>query len=100
MRKIVIGMAVVIGSIGVLTAQGDPQPTCRMCPGTYIPRSEIEAYTAKAVAEKLIDQQARDVDLGRWHVGIGVVHRGKLDAPAPESVAEPHMGSEGYRICD
>ena len=49
-----------------------------MCPGTYIPRSEIEAYTAKAVAEKLIDQQARDIDIGKAHIGIGVVHRGKL----------------------
>ena len=24
-----------------LAAQGDPQPTCKMCPGTYIPKSEV-----------------------------------------------------------
>ena len=35
----------------------DPQPTCPMCPGTYIPVSELEAYTSKALAEKLLDQQ-------------------------------------------
>jgi len=40
----------------------DPQPTCTMCPGTYIPAAELESYTKKAVAEKLIDQQVRDVD--------------------------------------
>jgi mannose-6-phosphate isomerase-like protein (cupin superfamily) len=83
-----------------LTAQGDPQPTCKMCPGTYIPKSEVDAYIAKAVAEKLIDQQARDIDIGKAHIGIGVVHRGKLDAPAPESVAEHDQVSEVYHIID
>jgi mannose-6-phosphate isomerase-like protein (cupin superfamily) len=83
-----------------LVAQGDPQPTCKMCPGTYIPKSELDAYVAKAVAEKLIDQQARDIDIGKAHIGIGVVHRGKLDAPAPESVAEHHQVSEVYHIID
>ncbi|MEV8761126.1 hypothetical protein AB0067_28020, partial [Klebsiella pneumoniae] len=33
----------------------DPQPTCRMCPGTHIPVSELEAYTRKALDEKLLD---------------------------------------------
>jgi hypothetical protein len=43
----------------------DPQPTCPMCPGTYIPLSELEAYTRKALAEKLLDQQVRDIDIGK-----------------------------------
>ncbi len=60
----------------------DPQPTCNMCPGTYIPLSELEAYTKKAVAENLLDQQVRDVEIGKAHIGIGMVHRGKLDSPA------------------
>src|SRR4051794_10765475 len=100
MRRIVIGLFAVIGAASALVAQGDPQPTCKMCPGTYIAKSEVDAYIAKAVAEKLIDQQARDIDLGKLHVGIGVVHRGKLDAPAPESVAEHDLVSEVYHIID
>src|SRR5881394_394618 len=100
MRKVVIGLVVVIGSIGALTAQGDPQPTCKMCPGTYIAKSEVDAYIAKAVAEKLIDQQARDIDIGKAHIGIGMVHRGKLVAPAPESVAEHDQVSEVYHIIE
>jgi hypothetical protein len=100
MRKIAIAVAGVMCVFSVLIAQGDPQPTCRMCPGTYIPKSEVDAYLDKAVAEKLVDQQARDIDIGKAHVGIGVVHRGKLDAPAPDSVAEHDLVSEVYHIID
>lgn len=76
----------------------DPQPTCSMCPGTYIATSELDAYHAKALAEHLLDQQVRDVDLGKAHVGIGSVHRGKLDRPAPNSVAEHDQISEVYHV--
>src|SRR3954468_23299924 len=78
----------------------DPQPTCNMCPGTYIPLSELQAYTQKAIAEKLLDQQVRDIDLGKAHVGIGMVHRGKLEKPAADSVAEHDQVSEVYHIVD
>jgi mannose-6-phosphate isomerase-like protein (cupin superfamily) len=83
-----------------VAAQGDPQPTCRMCPGTYIPKAEIQAYIDKAIAEKLTDQQVRDVEIGKAHIGIGVVHRGKLAQPAPDSVAEHDQVSEVYHIIE
>jgi hypothetical protein len=75
-----VGAAACVGA-GML-AQGkinptDPQPSCEMCPGTYIPVSELEAYTKKAIAEKLTDQQVRDIDIGKAHVAIGMVYRGK-----------------------
>ena len=76
----------------------DPQPTCVMCPGTVIPLSELEAYTKKAVQEKLTDQQVRDIELGKAHVGIGMVYRGRLDKPAPDSVAEHDLVSEVYHV--
>jgi mannose-6-phosphate isomerase-like protein (cupin superfamily) len=76
----------------------DPQPTCEMCPGTYIPLAELDAYTKKAIAEKLIDQQVRDVDIGKAHVGIGMVYRGRLDKPLPDSVAEHDLVSEVYHV--
>ena len=76
----------------------DPQPTCTMCPGTYIPLAELESYTKKAIAEKLVDQQVRDIDIGKANVGIGMVHRGRLDKPAPNSVAEHDQISEVYHI--
>jgi mannose-6-phosphate isomerase-like protein (cupin superfamily) len=76
----------------------DPQPTCTMCPGTYIPLAELDRYHQKALDEKLLDQQVRDVDIGKSHIGIGSVHRGKLDKPAPNSVAEHDQISEVYHI--
>ena len=76
----------------------DPQPTCNMCPGTYIPASELEAYTKKAMTEGLTDQQVRDVEIGKAHVGIGIVYRGKLDKPGANSVAEHDLVSEVYHV--
>src|SRR5215831_938958 len=76
----------------------DPQPTCEMCQGVYIPLTELEAYTKKALAEKLLDQQVRDIDIGKANIGIGMVHRGKLDKPAPDSVAEHDQISEVYHV--
>jgi mannose-6-phosphate isomerase-like protein (cupin superfamily) len=84
-----------------LKAQGDyPRPTCHICPGVYIQAAEIQAYVKKAIAEKRVDQQVRDVDIGKSNVAIGLVHRGKLDAPAPNSVAEHDQVSEVYHVID
>ena len=103
MKNFLLGLAAAACVAGVLFAQGkinptDPQPTCNMCPGTYIPLSELEAYTKKAVAEKLVDQQVRDIDIGKSHIGIGMVYRGKLDKAAADSVAEHDQVSEVYHI--
>lgn len=103
MRKILFGCGAAVCVVAALGAQGrvnptDPQPTCNLCPGTYIPLSELEAYTRKAMAEKLTDQQVRDIDIGKAHVGIAMVYRGKLDKPAPNSVAEHDLVSEVYHV--
>ena len=103
MKAVAVAGALVLVAIPVLVAQGrinptDPQPTCNMCPGTYIPASELDAYTKKAIAERLTDQQVRDIELGKAHVGIGMVYRGKLERPAPDSVAEHDQVSEVYHI--
>lgn len=105
MRQILLGLAGVTCCVVGLVAQAkinptDPQPTCNMCPGYYIPLSELQAYTKKAIAEKLTDQQVRDIEIGKAHIGIGMVHRGKLDKPAPDSVAEHDLVSEVYHIID
>jgi mannose-6-phosphate isomerase-like protein (cupin superfamily) len=103
--KAIAGLVAASAIVAAVAAQTrinptDPQPTCNMCPGYYIPLSELQAYTKKAVDEKLLDQQVRDVEIGKAHVGIGMVHRTKLDAPAKDSVAEHDQVSEVYHIVD
>lgn len=103
MRRMLLTLAGAALAAAALVAQAkinptDPQPTCVMCPGDYIPVSELEAYTKKAIAEKLTDQQVRDIEIGKAHVGIGMVYRGRLDKPAPDSVAEHDLVSEVYHV--
>ncbi|HEY2836091.1 MAG TPA: hypothetical protein VGI89_05935, partial [Rhizomicrobium sp.] len=82
------------------TPNPNPEPSCTLCEGTYVPAAEITAYTKKAVAEHRIDQQVRDVDIGKAHIALGVEHRGKLDKAGPQAVAEHDLVSEVYHILD
>ena len=82
----------------MLVPLGAQAPTCRMCPATYVPREEIEAYLSRAQGQAVSDQQVRSVDIGKSHVAIGLVHREKLAAPAPGSVAEHDLVSEVYHV--
>jgi|HubBroStandDraft_6_1064221.scaffolds.fasta_scaffold461243_2 mannose-6-phosphate isomerase-like protein (cupin superfamily) len=99
--KVIVGLSITV--LTLMAQQGDqPKPTCRHCSGTYIPVSELDAYTAKAVKYKLIDQQVRSVDIGKVQIGIGMVTRGKLvaDPNRKGAVAEHEQVSEVYHIID
>ena len=101
MRKLgPVVIAVALLAVVLAAQRDDPQPTCRMCPATFISSAEVQEYVRKAAAEKLTDQQIRDVEIGKAHVGIGVVHRGRLTSPAPDSVAEHDLVSEVYHVID
>ena len=93
------GMLGVVTLVFALSAQ-DVKPTCNHCSATYIPTDELQAYVKRAEANGLVDQQVRSVDIGKSQIGIGVVHRGKLSGPAPNSVAEHDLISEVYHVID
>src|SRR5580704_4179408 len=99
MLKATLGALMLLLASSVLTAQ-DARPTCNKCSATYIPNQEIQAYQKRAIAEKLIDQQIRAVDVGKSNVDIGLVYRGKLSSPAPNAVAEHDQVSEVYHVID
>src|SRR5713226_1460141 len=105
MQKQRIALKLVVLSVVVvvfpLSAQ-EPKPTCNHCSGTYIPKSELDAYTKRAIENKLVDQQVRSVDLGKSQVGIGMVTRGKLDlgSTSGDAVAEHEQISEVYYIIE
>ena len=96
MRKALLGLLI---AAFALAAQ-DTRPTCNHCSATYVATDELQAYLKRAIANGLIDQQVRSVDIGKSQVGIGMVYRGKLLEPAKESVAEHDLISEVYHIID
>jgi mannose-6-phosphate isomerase-like protein (cupin superfamily) len=99
MRVIVALIAAVTAAfvIGRLSAQ-EAKPSCSMCKATYIRASELAAYEAASRASGVIDQQVRSVDVGKTRLQIALVHRGKLAAPAPRSVAEHDLVTEVYYV--
>jgi mannose-6-phosphate isomerase-like protein (cupin superfamily) len=99
MRTLIETGVAVMFAVAALGAQ-DVQPTCNNCPATYVPNDELQAYVKRAIATGAVDQQVRAIDIGKINVDIGVVHRGKLAAPAPASVAEHDLVSEVYHVID
>jgi mannose-6-phosphate isomerase-like protein (cupin superfamily) len=99
MRTLIIVAAAIAVAflVGRLSAQA-VEPSCKGCAAVYIPASEVEQYIAVAHATNPIDQQMRSIDLGRARVQVALVHRNKLDAPAPRSVAEHDLVSEVYYV--
>lgn len=98
MRKFVVSTMAVAAAYAVISAQ-EVAPTCQMCPGTYIAKAEIDAYLARAIANRITDQQVRAVDVGKSHLGVGIVYRGKLTNPEA-AVAEHDLVSEVYHIIE
>jgi mannose-6-phosphate isomerase-like protein (cupin superfamily) len=98
MLKASLSFLAVFFSLSAVSAQ-DLQPTCKGCPGTYIPNSEFHAYVQRAIANHLTDQQVRAVDAGKSNIAVGIVYRPKLDASLP-NVAEHDQVSEVYHVID
>lgn len=76
------GAVVIAFVLGRISAQ-DIEPSCPMCPATYVSAEEIQRYADIGREEGLTDQQVRSVDIGKARVQIALAHRGKLDAPFP-----------------
>jgi mannose-6-phosphate isomerase-like protein (cupin superfamily) len=99
MKRALAGSAAVVIAflLGRISAQ-DVAPSCVMCAASYVSAEELAAYENVAVATDLTDQQVRSLDIGRANVQIALAHRGKLDAPAPRSVAEHDLVTEVYVV--
>jgi mannose-6-phosphate isomerase-like protein (cupin superfamily) len=92
-----LGVTAILLASSAVRAQ---EPTCKNCPGTFVPNTEIEAYVKRAMQFNIIDQQIRAVDVGKTNLAVGVVYRGKLEKPAEASVAEHDFVSELYHIIE
>jgi mannose-6-phosphate isomerase-like protein (cupin superfamily) len=93
-------LVMLVAALVIRPAAQDAQPTCRMCPATYVANEEVQAYLARAAGSAVLDQQIRAVDIGKGHVAIGLVHRGRLTTPGAASVAEHDLVSEVYHVIE
>ena len=60
MKRTLMGAGAIIITLAALSAQEkDYVPSCTMCPGTYIPNAEIQAYVKRGYANQLTDQGIR-----------------------------------------
>ena len=87
-----------LGAIALLPLAA--QPNCNKCPATYVSSDELQAYLKRVEGMAVSDQQVRALDIGKTNVDIAVVYRGKLAAPAKQSVAEHDKVSEVYHVID
>ena len=96
-------IAIGIGAAALTLAQqsNQPRPTCHRCQATYVPVSELLAFTAKAAKYGIVDQQVRSVDVGKSQVGVAMVTRGKLVAgiASKGAVAEHEQVHRHRRYC-
>jgi mannose-6-phosphate isomerase-like protein (cupin superfamily) len=96
MLALAVVVAVLVCTSAGFAQNPNPQPTCRQCPATFIDDAELDAYLKRAIADKIIDQQVRSVDVGKSNVAIGMVHRTKISTPG--EVAEHDLVSEVYHV--
>jgi mannose-6-phosphate isomerase-like protein (cupin superfamily) len=96
MQKIIVAAIAAVLPLAA-AAQDEPRPTCSKCAASYISNEELQEYFKRATAP-VVDQQVRAVDVGKSHVDIGVVYRGKLTGAL--AVAEHDQVSEVYHIIE
>src|SRR6185437_4431369 len=87
------GLLLAIGVMVASSAQAedkinptDPQPTCPMCPGTYIPSSELEAYRRRSMRSCSTSRyatsiSARPISASAWFIAAAQ-SKGYLSKPA------------------
>ena len=105
MRKQTVTLIIVVvimAAMGFPLLAQEPNPTCHRCQATYIPKSELDAYTQRAIKNRIVDQQVRSVDAGKLQIGIGMVTRGKLvpGSGGEDAVAEHEQIGEVYYVID
>ena len=96
-QPLVIAAAIVSAFMfGHLSAQ-NIEPSCDMCPATYVPAEELAEYAFVGRKDGLVDQQVRSIDIGKSKVQVAVAHRGALETRRGR-VAEHDLVTEVYVV--
>ena len=99
MWKATVSAGLLIGAflLGRVSAQ-DVEPSCELCPSTYVSSEELQRYIDVGRESGATDQQVRSLDIGKSNVQIAVAHRGGLSAPRSNSVASHDLVTEVYVV--
>jgi len=96
MRK---GVPVILAAV-LLAAEAVTSSQTAMPPrsATDITNADIRAVIAKAPPDGILDQQIRVVDMGKYNVAVGVLHRSAK--PAQQGAIDHAQVTEVYHIID
>ena len=96
MRKAVpaVWAAVFVAAQAVTSSQ----PAAPLRAATDVSNAEIRAVIAKAPVDGIQDQQIRVVDMGKYNVAVGVLHRSAR--PAQQGAIDHAQVTEVYHIID
>ena len=98
MRQLILMTAGLICAfaLGHLWAQ-NVEPSCNMCPATYVAAEELAEYAFVGRQSGFVDQQVRSIDIGKSKVQIAVAYRGALEERRGR-VAEHDLVTEVYVV--
>jgi len=83
--------------VSILAIQSDGRSTAAPpTSATDISSADVRATIAKAPADGILDQQIRVVDMGKYNVAVGVLHRSAK--PAQQGAIEHARVTEVYHI--
>ena len=86
--------AVLLAGQAVASSQSATPPRT----ATDVTNADIRAVIAKAPPDGILDQQIRVVDMGKYNVAVGVLHRSAK--PAQQGAIDHAMVTEVYHIID
>ena len=98
MRQLILMTAGLICAfaLGHLWAQ-NVEPSCNMCPATYVAAEELAEYAFVGRQSGFVDQQVRSIDIGKSKVQIAVAYRDALEERRGR-VAEHDLVTEVYVV--
>ena len=93
-RASAILAVVLLAAEAVMSSQSSKPPVS----ATDVTDADIRAVIAKAPADGILDQQIRVVDMGKYNVAVGVLHRSAK--PAQQGAIDHAQVTEVYHIIE
>ena len=91
MKRVILGVLVVLCTVAAWQAVGLSQSGPPPQIAFDIPKSDIDTLLKNS--PPAVDQQLRVVDMGKYNLAVGVIHRGPTNAQSGTPIAGPYHDS-------